>query len=162
LYHTNICAALTTAAFHPDGHLFAAGGLDGQIKLFEVKTGAAAATFDASGPVQSLSFSENGTWLAAAVKNDTTIQIWDLRKAAQIKLLDIGSPVTSIRWDYTGQFLLATSPSGLTVQHYSKTTKQWTEPLRSSVASRYAEWGPEAQSVVVLGMDGSISELTSP
>lgn len=154
-------SALTTAAFHPDGHLFAAGGVDGQIKLFDVKTGAVAAIFDASGPIQSLSFSENGTWLAAAVNGETRVQIWDLRKAAQIKLLEIGSPVKSIRWDYTGQFLLVTGPSGLAVQQYSKATKQWSEPLRSGLASECAEWGPEAQSVVSLGADGWISELTS-
>ncbi|MCJ1402752.1 hypothetical protein MMC11_005973 [Xylographa trunciseda] len=150
-------SALTAAAFHPDGHLFAAGGTDGQIKVFDVKSGANAANFESSGPVQSLSFSENGTWLASVTKGESSVSIWDLRKAAQIKSLEIGSPVTSVRWDYTGQFLLAAGPSGVAVQQYLKATKEWSEILRSSVEAVSGEWGSRAQSIVTLGPDGSIT-----
>ncbi|KAI5293525.1 hypothetical protein KEM52_005452 [Ascosphaera acerosa] len=54
-------AELTCVQFHPDGHLLAAGGADGQIKIFEVKSGALAASFAAAGPLHALAFSENGT-----------------------------------------------------------------------------------------------------
>ena len=86
--------------------------------------------------------------------------IWDLRKAAQIKSLEIGSQIHSVRWDYTGQFLLAAGPSGLAIQQYLKSTKEWSEPLRSGVAAVCAEWGPKAQSIVSLGSDGSITEFS--
>ena len=150
---------LTTAQFHPDGHLFAAGGTDGQIKLFDVKTGANAADFKETGPIQALSFSENGTWLAAAVKGSSSVSIWDLRKAAQIKTLDSGGSVAGIRWDYTGQFLASAGPSGLTVQHYSKATKEWSEPLRSAVAGVAVEWGPSAQKLVSVSEEGACTVL---
>ena len=152
--------ALTTAAFHPDGHLFAAGGVDGQIKVFDVKSGANAANFDASGPLQSIAFSENGTWLASVSRGGTSVAIWDLRKAAQIRTLEIGSQISSVRWDYTGQFLLAAGPSGIAVQQYSKASKEWSEPLRSGVEAVCAEWGPKAQSVISLGSDGSLTEFS--
>ena len=152
-------AALTTAAFHPDGHLFAAGGTDGQIKVFDVKSAENVANFDETGPIQCLSFSENGTWLAAVVKGQTSVSIWDLRKAAQIKTLDIGSLIKNVRWDYTGQFLAAAGPSGLAVQQYSKASKEWSEVLRSGVPATAVEWGSRAQSLVSLGSDGSITEF---
>ena len=156
---TDGITALTAAGFHPDGHLFAAGGADGQIKVFDVKSGANAANFDASGPIQALSFSENGTWLAAVVKGQTSVSIWDLRKAAQIKVLDIGSPIASVRWDYTGQFLVAAGPSGLAVQEYSKSSKEWSELLRSAVPAVAVEWGANAQSLVSLDAEGVVTLL---
>ena len=151
--------ALGTAQFHPDGHLFAAGGMDGQIKLFDVKTGVNAADFTESGPIQALSFSENGTWLAVAVRGSSGISIWDLRKAAQIKTLDTGGPVAYVRWDYTGQFLASAGPSGLTVQQYAKSTKEWSEPLRTAVPGVAIEWGASAQKLVTLNEEGSITVL---
>lgn len=153
--------ALTTAAFHPDGHLFAAGGMDGQIKVFDVKTGSNAANFDESGPIQALSFSENGTWLAAVVKGSTSVSIWDLRKSSQIKIVDTGGPVGSVRWDYTGQFLATAGPSGLTVQQYSKSSKEWSEPFRSSVAAVSLDWGSSAQNLVSLSEEGVVTVFGS-
>jgi len=156
---TNGAAALTSAGFHPDGHLFAAGGSDGRVKVFDVKSGTNAANFEASGPIQALSFSENGTWLAVAVKGQTDVTIWDLRKAAATKTLEIGSKVENMRWDYTGQFLAVTGPSGLAVQQYSKAAKEWSEPLRSAVAGVAVEWGPGAQSLVVMSGDGVLTVM---
>lgn len=153
---------LTTAAFHPDGQLFAAGGVDGNIRIFDVKSLSLAANFDAAGPIRSLCFSENGTWLAVAVKGETGVQIWDLRKAAQIKTIEIGTEIKSVRWDYTGQYLLTAGPSGLTVQQYSKSTKEWSEPLRNSFESLFATWGPQALSLISLRTDGTLIMLDEP
>ena len=133
--------------------------MDGQIKLFDVKTGANAADFNETGPIQALSFSENGTWLAAVVRGSNSVSIWDLRKAVQIKTLDTGGPVTGIRWDYTGQFLASAGPSGLAVQQYSKSTKEWSEPLRSAVAGVAVEWGPGAQKLVSVSEEGAVTVL---
>lgn len=157
----NASTVLTTAEFHPDGHLFAAGGADGQIKVYDAKSGAHAANFDVSGPLQDLSFSENGTWLAAVSKGSTSVSIWDLRKSAQIKVLEVGGQVERVRWDYTGQFLAIAGPSGLAIQQYSKSSKEWSEPLRSSVPAVAVEWRPRAQSVVTLGADGAVTILGS-
>ncbi len=153
----NANIGLTSAEFHPDGHLFAAGGADGQIKVFVMTSGANAANLDVSGPVQSLAFSENGTWLAAVSKGSTNVSIWDLRKSTQIKMLEVGGQIERIRWDWTGQFLAIAGPSGLSVQQYSKSTKSWSEPLRSSVHAVALDWGSNAQTIVSLGPDGAIT-----
>ncbi|KKY13901.1 putative cell cycle control protein [Diplodia seriata] len=152
---------LLCGAFHPDGHLFAGGGRDGQIKVFDVKNGETMATFDVGGPLQTIAFSENGTWLAAAVQGQTTVQIWDLRKAASIKTLDIGSTVQSVQWDYTGQFLAAAGLGSVAVQHYAKSTKSWSEPFRKAIPGAAVQWGASAQSVVALTAEGGLAVLGS-
>ena len=158
----NLLLALTTAEFHPDGHLFAAGGIDGQIKVFDVKTGSNAANFDSTGPVQAISFSENGTWLASVTKGSTSVSIWDLRKSTEIHIIDIASPVAAVRWDYTGQFLAIAGPSGLVIQQYSKSTKQWSEPLRSATPAVAVEWGVRAHQIISLNSDGIATILAPP
>lgn len=152
---------MSCAQFHPDGHLLAAGGVDGQIKVFDVKTGSNVANFASSGPLKGLFFSENGTWLAAISEGSSTVSVWDLRKSAEIKVLEIGNRVDSISWDYTGQFLLTGGPNGVTVQQYSKSSKEWSEPLRSAVPSVAVEWGRSAQSIVALNGEGVVTVLAA-
>jgi len=154
-----IYVELTCAEFHPDGHIFAAGGTDGQIKIFDVKTCENVANFDAQGPIQALSFSENGTWLSSVVKGSSSVSVWDLRKTNEVKSLDFGSIVESIGWDYTGQFLVGAGPNGLAVQHYDKSSKSWTEPLRKAVSAVTVRWGAHAKSLVVLTTEGAVELL---
>jgi len=155
-------SALTTAAFHPDGHIFAAGGTDGQIKLFHTTTGALATSFDCGGPVQALKFSENGTWFGAVAKGSTSVVIFDLRKegqAAKVKELDTGSRVDAISWDYTGAFLATAGPSGITVQQYTKSSKAWSVPLTSATPAVAIEWGELAQKLICVSEGGELTVL---
>ncbi|KAJ5918973.1 hypothetical protein N7466_009916 [Penicillium verhagenii] len=154
-------SALLSVQFHPDGQLLAAGGAEGHIKVFDVKSSVLAADFTMSGPVKCLFFSENGTFLAAVAAQSTTVSIWDLRSSKETKVLDTGNEVQSIFWDYTGQFLLTGGPSGLTVQQFTKSSKQWSEPLRSAVPAVAVAWGSSAQSIVALNEAGSVTVLQS-
>ncbi|KAF2205698.1 Prp19-domain-containing protein [Delitschia confertaspora ATCC 74209] len=154
-------AQITCGQFHPDGGLFAAGCLDGVIRVFDVLSGSSVASLAANGPLRTLSFSENGTWLAAAEKSSTSVSIWDLRKMAVLKTLEIGTPVDSIRWDYTGQFLAVGGAGSVSVQQYTKASKSWSEPVRKGVPARDVAWGVNASSLVVLTPDGGLNILTS-
>lgn len=160
--YSNRLIELTAAAFHPDGHLFAAGGVDGQIKLFHVKSGESAANFELDGPVQDITFSENGIWFAAVAKGSTSVVIFDLRKegkAAEAKILEIGGKVDSIRWDYTGQFLAASGPGGLTISQYTKSTKSWADVISLAVPATAIAWGPQANSLITVNSDGIVTVL---
>lgn len=136
------------------------GGVDGEIKIFDIKSGDSMAKFQLFGPVQALDFSENGIWLAAVTKGSSTVSIWDLRKAAEIKALETGNKIDTIKWDYTGQYLLTGGSSGVTVQQYSKASKDWSEPLRTGVPATGIAWGQQAKSVIVLG-GGVLTTVTA-
>ncbi|KAI1822517.1 WD40-repeat-containing domain protein [Xylaria intraflava] len=156
-------AGLTTCAFHPDGHLFAAGTDAGDIKLFMTNGGEEAAAFSLGAPIQALTFSENGFWFAATAKGQTTVTIFDLRKqgdAARAKVLDIGSAVQHLAWDYSQQFLATAGPAGVTVQQYSKGAKSWSEPLRVAVSNAVdVAWGANAGKLLVVNSEGVITAL---
>ena len=152
---------LTTGAFHPDGHLLAVGGTDGQIRVFDIKSSTNAATFDESGLVAGLSFSENGIWLAAAAEGSSSVSIWDLRKLGQVKVIDFGGPAKTVQWDYTGQFLAIGGPSGVAIQQYSKASKEWSEIIRTALPAVSVSWGNEAKRLIVLDTEAGISILGS-
>lgn len=153
-------AALTACQFHPDGHLIAAGTVSGKIKLFVTKTLELAAEYDIGAPVQALTFSENGFWLAGTAKGQTSVTVFDLRKdgeAATVKILETGGSVQTLAWDYTGQFLATGGPSGLTVQQYIKSSKKWSEPFRNSTPAVAVCWAQNGKKLVSLNGEGVVT-----
>lgn len=154
--------SLTTCAFHPDGHLLAAGTASGDIKVFMTKTGEQATSFPLGAPVSSVVFSENGYWIAATAKGQTTVTIFDLRKegsAVVAKTLDVGSAVVSLSWDYTGQYLATAGPAGITVQQYAKGAKSWKSVLESATPGVCVRWGEKGRKLVGVNGDGVVSVL---
>lgn len=142
--------------------MFAAGGTDGQIKLFHVNTGEIAATMELGGPVQDIVFSENGIWFAGVAKGSNSVVIFDIRKSgedAKVKVLEIGGQVDTIKWDYTGQFLAAAGPGGLTISQYTKSTKSWSDVISTAVPATALEWGPEARTLATVNGDGVVTVL---
>jgi WD40 repeat protein len=69
---------ITSLAYHPDGHLLAAGCEDGSVKIWQLPRGEVVQTLDdhSDRPVQ-LEFSPDGTRLATLSLGDG-IRIWDL------------------------------------------------------------------------------------
>lgn len=161
--NANPDAVLTSVAFHPDGHLLCTGTASGNIKLFDVKTNQLVHTFEAPSnaarAVQSLTFSENGTWLASSNVDQTSVCIWDLRKTSLLKTLEVGTPVTGVAWDYTGQYLAVSGSGGIIVEQYAKSEKAWREVLRKAVPAVDVRWGAKAGSLVALTAEGDVVVL---
>jgi pre-mRNA-processing factor 19 len=156
--------ALTTCAFHPDGHLFAVGTVTGDIIFYMTATGEQATSFSLGAPVQRLVFSENGFWFAATAKGQTTVTIFDIRKegdAAKAKVLEVGGTVQDLAWDYSQQYLATAGPAGVTVQQYTKSSKKWTELVRKDFAATQVAWGRDAKQLVAVGQDGRIGVLSA-
>ena len=65
-------------AFSQDGTFLAAGGSDGKVLIYNMKTKEPARTIDAhKGAVNCLAFDPDGRWLASGGK-DKTVNLWDL------------------------------------------------------------------------------------
>lgn len=152
---------LSSAAFHPDGHLFAAGTTGGNIVIYDTKSLTIAATFphNPALPVTNLSFNENGFLLATTLRDDSSVYIWNLRKGALQTSLDIGSRVDSATWDLSGQFLAAVGNNGVVVQFYDKKTKGFAELLRKGTNGVAVGWAEGASKILVAAQDGVVKVL---
>jgi pre-mRNA-processing factor 19 len=105
--------------------------------------------------VLSLSFSENGFFLASASAGSTTITNWDLRKEAAANTIDFGAQVTGVAWDYSAQFLAAVGGGAVAVFGYQKKAKSFGELLKKGVEdARRVAWDPKGQYLLVDGPEG--------
>jgi pre-mRNA-processing factor 19 len=142
---------------HPDGILH--GG--GTVRVWDARDPSALAASISShtSPVTTLSFSENGYYLATGSKTDPTINIVDLRKLAVLKSWTLPSDnvVSEVRFDASAQFL---SVAGTDLRVYQN--KTWDELLNFEgnqgelTGARFGKLGSE---IVVGGMDRTLRVL---
>ena len=84
-------AGYGVGGFHPDGLIAAACGVDGKTRLWDVKAQKRAAELEGhSDAVTSLSFSENGYYVATAAADGA--RVWDLRKLNSLLRADARAP----------------------------------------------------------------------
>ena len=151
----------TSLAGHPDGVLHGAGTRDGSIRVWDARqsTSLAATLSSHSADVTSLSFSENGYYLAAASSSDPTVNIFDLRKLAIQSSWKLPSEntISEVRFDPSAQFL---SVAGTDLRVYAN--KTWDELLKFEdnagvlTGARFGKLGAE---IVVSGMDRTLRVL---
>jgi WD40 repeat protein len=104
--------AVQSIQFSPDSKLLAAGGKDGKVRVWDVKTKQRAATFGGLGWghtkwVNSIQFSPNGQFLLSA-STDQTIRIWNIAKREQTAvLLAHTNRVNSLAIAPNGKFFLS-------------------------------------------------------
>ena len=92
--------SIFTVAFSPDCQLLATGGMDGQIRLWQVADGRQIAAWQAHGDwIRNVTFSPDGKLLASS-SNDTTIKVWDWEN---VKCLYILRGHTD--WVWTSKFV---------------------------------------------------------
>ncbi|KNG52406.1 cell cycle control protein [Stemphylium lycopersici] len=155
-------AEISCVSFHVDGMLFFIGSSDGNIRIYDIKTGTQMAQLETGAPVLDLKFAENGTWFAIAQEGSTSVSVWDIRKQAVIYTLECGSPVTSCSWDYSGMYLAIGCTGSVSVQQFTKATKSWAELVRKASPAKDVVWGSKAESVVALTPEGGLAVLAAP
>ena len=138
--------SFTCGSFHPDGLILGTGtgahekeaNGGGQVLIWDVKEQKSVANFQGhTGSISSLSFSENGYYLATASTNlEDGVKLWDLRKLKNFHTIDLSpilanqkigkrTPKVVTQFDHSGAYLGV--GCGQTVQVYG--TKQQWQPL---------------------------------
>jgi len=110
-YYTDesVTSGLTCAQVHPDGMIFATGTADNMVHVWDIKEQKKLTTFnDHSAPVTSVTFSENGYYMATA-SSDALIKLYDLRKIDNFHTIEMeaGNKINSISFDHSGSYLMA-------------------------------------------------------
>ena len=96
-------AEYTCGGFHPDGLILGTGAADSSVKIWDVKTSKVAAKVEGHvGAVTSMSFSENGYYLATCAQDG--VKLWDLRKLKNFKSVEAAG-VKCVRFDLSGHYL---------------------------------------------------------
>ena len=118
---------ITALQFHPDGALVAIGTESGRLDVYQLKSvpvAKPAVSLNLDGPVTSLSFSENGYFLACG--QTSSVKLFDLRKpeasmTAHDEKLEDGETLSQVRFDISGTYLAVATSNGVTTRH----AKSW-------------------------------------
>ena len=153
--------AYSSFSVHTDGILHGGGTKEGTVRVWDARdpSSLAASLQSHSSPVTSLSFSENGYYLATASKTDPTVNIIDLRKLSVLNSWALPSEnvISEVRFDTSAQFL---SVAGTDLRVYKN--KTWDELLKFEenagelTGARFGKLGSE---IVVGGMDRTLRVL---
>ena len=151
----------TSFAVHPDGVLHGGGTKEGVVRVWDARqsTSLAASLSSHETELTSLSFSENGYYLATASSADPTINIFDLRKLSILSSWKLPSDnqVSEVRFDSSAQYLAV---SGTDFRIYANRT--WDELLtfeENAGVLTGARFGPLGSEIVLSGMDRSLRVL---
>ncbi|KAH9268194.1 hypothetical protein BASA84_000389 [Batrachochytrium salamandrivorans] len=165
--HPDVTTGYTAAQFHPDGLLLGTGTSDSLIRLWDVKSRSNAHTFTghSGGSISSISFSENGYYLATTATHDSCVRFWDLRKLTNFHNLDLGAAkgttgITRVRFDHSGQYVGACVGNELMIHLVKKWDHVATFSSHTSQLTDFA-FGPDAKYVVMAGLDRKLTYISN-
>ncbi|KAF8977323.1 hypothetical protein BGZ46_007477 [Entomortierella lignicola] len=152
----DVTKGYSSAAFHPDGLLFGTGTSDSIVKIWDVRTKEAAASFEGhAGAVKTMTFSENGYLMAAAGENNE-VSIWNLRTMEIVQKLKVADQgiINTLAWDQSGTYL---GVGGTDIRIFKVKTWQELANLTDNTAEITSlKFGPLGDYLVAGGLDRSI------
>ncbi|GAB0493880.1 hypothetical protein MMPV_005167 [Pyropia vietnamensis] len=165
-------SAALCAGWHPDGLVAGAGHADGAVRLWDIKSGAAAATLveppasgggDGDAGVTGMVFSENGYYVVTAA--EVGVRVWDLRKLGVARSAAGGGWAgRAVALDTSGLYAAVVGGRGVTVAEVKK-LKVLSTPSAGG-GGGVALWGPDARWLAVGGEDpdggGVVTYYASP
>lgn len=150
--------SVSSAALHPDGLIYCTGSDTSSITVWEARNQKSVASFDGhTGSISSISFSENGYYMASAASDG--VKIWDLRKLKSIQSLNPfgdGIGATSVAFDTSGLFLGVGGPQVAVygVKHAWSVVKAFEEVPKKGVHA--VAWGTDAKELFVGASDHNL------
>lgn len=165
--------AYETVKWHPDGQLLALGTAQGVVRVWDIKSLSKAATLRASGseggPVQTIDFSENGYYVAFALRGSRAVKVWDLRKLNEAASIENSgeSSITAVKFDPSTNYLAVATETSLRIY----ANKSWKElaTLKSEEAAAEGEderqtdtgflaiqWDPTNGDIFTAGLDRNL------
>lgn len=162
LKRVNVGTPVSTACFHPDGVILAAGGaVDGVVRVFDLKSCKLAASLkdQHTSGLTAFSFSENGFHCASADVSGI-VKLWDLRKLTAFHTLPAagsegdkaGSIVSALSFDESASYLAVASGSRVLI-HGTKGWEQVMQLAEHKERVTGVAWGSQARAIVSVGMD---------
>lgn len=107
-------------AISPDGKLFATGGLDGTVRVWDPETGKLVrALIGHNSYVYSLDWSPDGRTLASGGAFDATVRLWDVETGRPLRILR-GHPayISLVKWAPDGTTVLASGGESGALSHW--------------------------------------------
>ncbi|CAN6892974.1 unnamed protein product [Brassica oleracea] len=130
----------TAAAFHPDGLILGTGTAQSIVKIWDVKSQANVAKFGGhTGEITSVSFSENGYFLATSALDG--VRLWDLRKLKNFRTFEFPD-ANSVEFDHSGSYLGIAASDIRTLDRTNDNTYAFQRFRVFQTASVKAEWNP--------------------
>lgn len=149
--------AIVMIAFSPDGTQLAAIGRDSpDIHLWSVTSGKRLFTLNGlSKPVQQLTFSPKGDWLAASADNE--VRVWDASSGQLQATLHHAAPINSLTVSPNNRALLTTSGNSAQLwQRHPLRVSAWQRHklLHHDAQVRHATFSPDGKSIATAAEDG--------